>query len=120
MGSAGDAREPSEPKPSAGPAWEELASSGPFADVEPGWRAIRALMQLRSDELLAVMMRPSFRPVRDAELVQVAPCPYCLDGGLRMAGTVRGHRGRTAVRACDTCAAVDVGGRRPRPSRQSM
>lgn len=88
--------------------------------MEPGWRAIRALTQLRSDELLTVMLRPSFRPVRDAELAPVAPCPYCLDGGLRTAGTVRGHRGRVAVRACDTCAVVEVGGRRPRRPRQSM
>src|SRR5262249_40732970 len=37
-------------------------------ELEPGWRAIRALMQLHSDELLAVMLRPSFRPVHDLEL----------------------------------------------------
>lgn len=82
---------------------------GPFADMEPGWRAVRSLMQLRSDELLAVMLRPSFRPVRDLDLVRVAPCPYCKDGGLRTAGSVRVRKGRVTVRACDTCAAVDIG-----------
>ena len=82
---------------------------GPFADMEPGWRAMRSLMQMRSDELLAVMLRPSFRPVRDLDLVRVAPCPYCRDGGLRTAGSVRVRRGRVTVRACDTCATVDIG-----------
>ena len=77
-------------------------------DLEPGWRAIRALMQLRSDELLAVMLRPSFRPVRDMDLVPVTPCLRCMDGGMRTAGTVRVRRGRVTVRACDTCSAVDV------------
>lgn len=79
-------------------------------ELEPGWRAIRALMQLHSDELLAVMLRPSFRPVHDLELVAVEPCFYCLDGGLRTAGTVRLRRGRATVRACDTCGRVDLGG----------
>ncbi|HST87428.1 MAG TPA: hypothetical protein VLJ14_03535 [Ktedonobacterales bacterium] len=82
---------------------------GPFADMEPGWRAVRSLMQLRSDDLLAVMLRPSFRPVRDLDLVRVAPCPYCKDGGLRTAGSVRVRKGRVTVRACDTCATVDIG-----------
>jgi hypothetical protein len=77
-------------------------------DVEPGWRAARALMQVKSDELLAVMLRPSFRPVREVELVPVIPCHYCLDGGLRVAGTVRTRHGRGLVRACDTCAKVEI------------
>lgn len=77
-------------------------------DLEPGWRAARSLMQIKSDELLAVMLRPSFRPVRDIELVPVIPCPHCLDGGLRVAGTVRTRTGRSQVRACDTCAKVEI------------
>ena len=81
----------------------------PKADVEPGWSAVRALMQLRSDALLAVMLRPSFRPVHDMEIVPVLPCHFCGDGGLRTAGTVRLRKGRVSVRACDTCAAVDFG-----------
>lgn len=80
-----------------------------YTDLEPGWRAVRSLMQLRSEALLAIMLRPSFRPVRDLDLVPVAPCPYCLDGGMRLAGSVRVRKGRVPVRACDTCGAVDVG-----------
>ena len=90
---------------------EELDVVAPSTELEPGWRAIRALMQLRSDELLAVMLRPSFRPVRDLDLAPVNVCPYCLDGGLRTAGSVRVRRGRVLVRACDTCGVVEVGER---------
>lgn len=118
QGSMGDAREPSDQASQAGATWEDLAAAGPSAAMEPGWRAVRALVQVRGDDLLTVMLRSSFRPVRDAELVQVTPCPYCLDGGLRTAGTVRGHKGRAVVRACDTCAAVEIGGRRLRRPRQ--
>ena len=109
-------REPGEdwevdgPAGAAASAREGMArDEGPFADMEPGWRAVRSLMRLRSDELLAVMLRPSFRPVRDLDLVRVAPCPYCKDGGLRTAGSVRVRKGRVTVRACDTCATVDIG-----------
>lgn len=70
-------------------------------------------MQIRSDALLATMLRPSFRPVRDIELVPVVPCPHCLDGGLRVAGTVRTRYGRSTVRACDTCAKVEIEQRPP-------
>lgn len=90
---------------------DEREASAPPADereLEPGWRAMRALKQLHSDELLAVMLRPSFRPVRDMDLVPVARCPYCLDGGLRMAGSVRLRTGRAPVRACDTCAKLEI------------
>jgi len=80
------------------------------SELEPGWRAIRALMQIRSDALLAVMLRPSFRPIHDLDLVAVEPCCYCHDGGLRTAGTVRLRRGRVTVRACDTCGWVDFDG----------
>lgn len=108
----GDKRDPREPTPMP-PGHEntgEPVVTSPYADVEPGWKAARSLMRLRSDALLAVMLRPSFRPVGDLDLVQVAPCPYCRDGGLRMAGSVRVRTGRVAVRACDTCAAIDIGG----------
>lgn len=80
-----------------------------YTDLEPGWMAARSLMQLRSAALLTIMLRPSFRPVRDLDLVPVAPCLYCLDGGMRSAGSVRVRKGRVPVRACDTCGAVDVG-----------
>jgi hypothetical protein len=88
---------------------EEMGDLAPSLEFEPGWRAVRALMQLRSDELLAVMLRPSFRPVRDLDLVPITPCEYCRDGGLRTAGSVRVRRGRVMVRACDTCGMVEVG-----------
>lgn len=111
-------REPSPMSPASDMAASEPDITSPYADVEPGWKAARSLMRLRSDALLAVMLRPSFRPVRDLELVQVVPCPYCGDGGLRMAGTVRVRAGRVAVRACDTCAAVDIGERPAHRSRR--
>ena len=98
-----------EPFPARESAPEGSGGRDPFTELEPGWRAIRALMQLRSDELLAVMLRPSFRPVRDLDLVAVSPCEYCRDGGMRTAGTVRVRKGRVTVRACDTCGAVDIG-----------
>jgi hypothetical protein len=93
------------------PPGDEREAPAPSADereLEPGWRAMRALTQLHSDELLAVMLRPSFRPVRDMDLVPVVRCPYCLDGGLRMAGSVRLRTGRAPVRACDTCAKLEI------------
>jgi hypothetical protein len=97
----------------------EPRTGGEAAELEPGWSATRSLMQFESDELQAIMLRPSFRPVREMDLVPVSRCPYCLDGGLRMAGTVRVRAGRATVRACDTCATVDIDGqvrahRRPR------
>ncbi|MGH2517787.1 MAG: hypothetical protein ACRDHP_19245, partial [Ktedonobacterales bacterium] len=85
------------------PPFEERADAGAVTELEPGWLAARSLVQLRSDELLAIMLRPSFRPARDLDLVPVAPCTACGDGGLRTAGSVRGRRGRELVRACDTC-----------------
>ncbi|MBF6592085.1 MAG: hypothetical protein IVW57_16370 [Ktedonobacterales bacterium] len=115
--------EPTSPTPSPeGNDWEatHAAVPGPHAqheppyavpaiELEPGWTAIRALLPISSDELLAVMLRPSFRPIKDLDLVPVAPCPYCLDGGLRMAGSIRTRHGREPVRACDTCAALEIG-----------
>jgi hypothetical protein len=93
--------------------FDTLPDGGPAdavrRELEPGWKAARSLMQLRSDELLTIMLRPSFRPVRDLELVPVVPCMVCKDGGLRTAGTVRGRRGRELVRACDTCGSVRLG-----------
>ena len=88
---------------------EGSSGSNSCGELEPGWRAIRALLQIHNDELLAVMLRPSFRPVHDLDLVAVAPCYYCYDGGLRTAGTVRLRRGRVTVRTCDTCGRVDLG-----------
>ncbi len=102
-----DGWEPTEPSLFSSP--EEASGEAPALDVEPGWQAVRSLAQMKSDELLSVMLRPSFRPVRDLDVVPIAPCPYCLDGGLRTAGSVRTRNGREMVRACDTCGRVDVG-----------
>lgn len=77
--------------------------------TEPAWCAARALVRLKCETLLAVMLRPSFRPIPDTTLVPIYPCPYCGDGGLRTAGTVRMRKGNAFVRACDTCCAVEVG-----------
>lgn len=78
----------------------------PRVELEPGWVAANGLERNNSDELLALMLRPSFRPARELDLVPVAPCAHCRDGGLRTAGTVRTRQGRQLVRACDTCGAV--------------
>lgn len=78
------------------------------ADVEPGWRARSALQRMRTPEVCTVMERASFRPVAEQDLVPVAPCPYCLDGGLRVAGTVRARNAWRLVRVCDTCGQVDL------------
>ena len=101
------------PRMTAARSAENATPQPSTTDLEPGWRAARALVRIQSDELLAVMLRPSFRPVRDIELVRVLPCPYCLDGGLRTAGTVRTRGGRAHVRACDTCAKVEIEQRPP-------
>jgi hypothetical protein len=46
-------------------------------------------------------------------VVPVAPCPFCLDGGLRVAGTVRARNAKRLVRVCDTCGEVDLTGGPP-------
>lgn len=109
QGGPGEGWNGSEPFPAQDSVPHGSAGEDPFTELEPGWRAIRALMQIRSDGLLAVMLRPSFRPVRDLDLVAVSPCGHCRDGGMRTAGSVRVRKGRVTVRACDTCGAVDVG-----------
>jgi len=78
-------------------------------ELEPGWSATRSLASIGSDDLLAVMLRPSFRPVADLDLVPITPCPHCHDGGQRTAGSVHTRRGRELVRACDTCGKVEIG-----------
>jgi len=78
-------------------------------EFEPGWAAVRALMSVGNDDLLAVMLRPSFRPIGEHDVVPVRRCPHCGDGGLRTAGAVRTRHGRELVRACDTCGAVEIG-----------
>jgi hypothetical protein len=83
--------------------------------LESGRDAAESLMRVMGDPLLKLMLRRSFRPVDDLAVVPVVPCPHCLDGGLRLAGTVRERDGRQPVRGCDTCGAVVVGERRVDP-----
>ncbi len=95
--------------PMAHGSWEAEASDVPTVELEPGWSAVRSLKDMGSDDLLALMLRPSFRPVGDLDLVPITPCPHCHDGGLRTAGSIRTRRGRELVRACDTCGKVEIG-----------
>lgn len=94
--------------PSEDEATETAEADETLLDLEPGWYAVQSLMRIKSDALLSMMLRPSFRPVGDHELVSVKPCHFCLDGGLRLAGSVRARKGRSLVRACDTCGLVQV------------
>lgn len=91
------------------PADDASASSIARIELEPGWSAMRSLAHVGSDELLAAMLRPSFRPVGDFDLVPVTPCLHCRDGGMRTAGSLRTRKGCERVRACDTCGAVEIG-----------
>jgi hypothetical protein len=76
---------------------------------ELGSAALQALRSAKNDTLLAVMMRPSFKPIERHDQVVVAPCHHCGDGGLRTAGSIRTRTGRETVRACDTCHTVEIG-----------
>ncbi len=100
----GNASEP--PAPPADAESDEIAT-----DTEPAWRAARALMQVRCETLLTVMLQPTFDLIQDTTLVPIYPCPHCCDGGLRTAGVLRLRKGIAFVRACDTCCAVEVGER---------
>jgi hypothetical protein len=80
-------------------------------DVEPGWQATSALSRIRSTQVLAIRQRASFRPVGEWDWVPIAPCQRCLDGGLRVAGTVRARNSWCLVRICDTCGVVELSGR---------
>lgn len=76
---------------------------------ERGRAAADSLIRVAGDDLLRVMLRHTFRPIDDMDVVPVFPCPYCLDGGLRLAGTLRSRTRRDLVQGCDTCGAVVVG-----------
>ncbi len=96
-------------EPTLGSLDDPLGDSLGQCEFEPGWAATRALMSAGNDDLLAVMLRPSFRPIGEQDIVPVRRCPHCGDGGLRTAGAVRTRFGRELVRACDTCGAVEIG-----------
>jgi hypothetical protein len=102
----GDANASEPPAPHTDPEGDEITTN-----TEPAWRAARALMKLRSETLLTVMLQPTFDLIQDTTLVPIYPCPHCCDGGLRTAGLLRLHKGIAFVRACDTCCAVEVGER---------
>ena len=76
--------------------------------MEPAWQATMALQRVGSDELLDVLMQPTFRLLPRNEPVPVSPCPVCGDGALRAAGTIQTSMGQLLVRACDTCGLVDL------------
>lgn len=92
-----------------GKAFERRLTPEPEPDREPGHEALGALRGAESDALLAVMLRPSFKWIAEDDLVVVAPCHHCGDGGLRTAGSVKTRTGREQVRACDTCHTVEIG-----------
>lgn len=91
----------------------EQRNQSQVADLEPGWRARSALQRMRTAEVCTIMERASYRPVADQDLVPVAPCPFCLDGGLRVAGTVRARNAWRLVRICDTCGQLDLSASTP-------
>jgi hypothetical protein len=88
----------------------ESSETRQVIDVEPGWEATTALNRVQTPELQAIMRRASFRPIGEWDWVPVAPCRYCGDGGLRVAGTVRVKNTWRVVRVCDTCAEVEFSG----------
>jgi hypothetical protein len=91
----------------------EPSKQSQVADVEPGWLARSALARVRTARLRDIMDRASFHAVAEQDVVPVAPCPFCLDGGLRVAGTVRARNAKRLVRVCDTCGEVDLTGGPP-------
>jgi hypothetical protein len=99
-------------------AWEATAprvagrSGGAVLRHELGRGAADALLRTATDDLLRLMLSPGFRPAADTAVVTVLACPHCAGGSLRVAGSLRTAAGRRAVRGCDTCGAVEVGGRR--------
>jgi len=103
------------PFPATPPGDDEHQGFPPRRDLvsdperEPGHEALEALSGAESDALIAVMLRPSFKPIAPQNLVVVAPCHHCGDGGLRTAGSVKTRTGREPVRACDTCHTVEIG-----------
>lgn len=77
--------------------------------LEHGRQAAESLMRVMGEPLLQLMLRRDFQPIDEQDVVPVLPCPYCGDGALRLAGTLRGRGGKELVRSCDTCGSVQVG-----------
>ena len=76
---------------------------------EHGWEALRGLAGRISPRLALLQRQREYSPVSPWVAVPVDPCPFCADGGLRMAGYVTRRRRLLSVRQCDTCGAVGVG-----------
>jgi hypothetical protein len=77
-------------------------------DREPSLTALLALAGREPPLLRIIRNSRHFRRIGAGKLVEVLPCPYCHDGGLRTIGYLRDRRLVQTVRACDTCGAVDV------------
>jgi hypothetical protein len=77
--------------------------------LEPGRQAAESLMRVMGDTLIQLMLRPDFEAIDEQDVVPVLPCPYCGDGALRLAGTLRVRGDLELVRSCDTCGSVQVG-----------
>jgi hypothetical protein len=77
--------------------------------LEHGRQAAESLMRVMGDTLIQLMLRPDFQAIDEQDVVPVVPCPYCGDGALRLAGTLRVRLEKELVRSCDTCGCVQVG-----------
>lgn len=80
-------------------------------EYEHGWRALRGLAGRISPRLALIQAQRNFMPISPRDMVLVAACPLCADGGLRMAGYLARGRYRLSVRQCDTCGTVAIGSR---------
>lgn len=76
--------------------------------TEPAWQATMALQVIDSDELVDVLLHPTFKLLPRMMQVPVSSCRACADGALHTAGTIQMNIGQVLVRACDTCGLVDI------------
>jgi hypothetical protein len=79
------------------------------AETEHGWQARDGLQGRLSPQVRNLLRAKNFQPVDPMEVVPVAPCPFCDDGGLRIAGYVQRNLTPVPVRQCDTCHTAEVG-----------
>ena len=78
---------------------------------EHGWEALRGLTGRVTRRLERLQGKPEYTAVSPWVVVRVDHCPFCADGGLRMAGYLTHDRHLLPVRQCDTCGAVGIGAR---------
>ena len=86
---------------------EEATGEG----YERGWEALRGLAGRVTSRLERLQGEPAYTPISPWVVVRVDHCPFCDDGGLRMAGYLTHDRHLLPVRQCDTCGAVGIGAR---------